>query len=264
MATLLKVLNNLADIKSAGGVALRVRTQVIAIAVGTGTSFAIRAALADLRRKEYLDKERAEERRQDLYDKGTQYAERNYETTAKKLSEEKRNGYKWETGNENVLNDNVQHNIRWAKEYIETLGGETVLIIPGIFDEKIPDDNHYEKVAYALAVFQDYDHLLRLEEALLVLYETQLEWAKFINKPNDIAHYVGLIRDCNLRLPVAKKMFAYKLDELVLSWTTLENVYRGMDIEEAKVQARRKLGEQPEWPKERSARLFGGRLHRID
>jgi hypothetical protein len=29
MATLLKVLNNLADIKSAGGVALRVRTQVL-------------------------------------------------------------------------------------------------------------------------------------------------------------------------------------------------------------------------------------------
>jgi hypothetical protein len=30
MATLLKVLNNLADIKSAGGVALRVRTQALA------------------------------------------------------------------------------------------------------------------------------------------------------------------------------------------------------------------------------------------
>jgi len=29
MATLLKVLNNLADIKSAGGVALRVRTQAV-------------------------------------------------------------------------------------------------------------------------------------------------------------------------------------------------------------------------------------------
>jgi len=32
MATLLKVLNNLADIKSAGGVALRVRTQAGAFA----------------------------------------------------------------------------------------------------------------------------------------------------------------------------------------------------------------------------------------
>jgi hypothetical protein len=32
MATLLKVLNNLADIKSAGGVALRVGTQAVALA----------------------------------------------------------------------------------------------------------------------------------------------------------------------------------------------------------------------------------------
>jgi hypothetical protein len=36
MATLLKVLNNLADIKSAGGVALRVRTQGMA---ATGIRF---------------------------------------------------------------------------------------------------------------------------------------------------------------------------------------------------------------------------------
>ena len=82
-----------------------------------------------------------------------------------------------------------------------------------------------------------------------MLCETQLEWAKFISRPNDIAHYIRLVRDCNLRLPVAKKMFAWKLDD-VLSWTTLENVYQGMDVEEAKVQARRKLGEQPEWPKD--------------
>jgi hypothetical protein len=34
MATLLKVLNNLADIKSAGGVALRVRTQAYLIRNG--------------------------------------------------------------------------------------------------------------------------------------------------------------------------------------------------------------------------------------
>jgi hypothetical protein len=42
MATLLKVLNNLADIKSAGGVALHVRTQVhdlLAVAIAIAYSF---------------------------------------------------------------------------------------------------------------------------------------------------------------------------------------------------------------------------------
>ena len=37
MATLLKVLNNLADIKSAGGVALRVRTQAVLVLGGSNT-----------------------------------------------------------------------------------------------------------------------------------------------------------------------------------------------------------------------------------
>jgi hypothetical protein len=35
MATLLKVLNNLADIKSAGGVARRVRTQDLSVSFGS-------------------------------------------------------------------------------------------------------------------------------------------------------------------------------------------------------------------------------------
>jgi hypothetical protein len=44
MATLLKVLNNLADIKSAGGVALRVRTQGPSPAISTKPSDVVSAA----------------------------------------------------------------------------------------------------------------------------------------------------------------------------------------------------------------------------
>jgi hypothetical protein len=45
MATLLKVLNNLADIKSAGGVALRVRTQARAVRQAVAAGQASRVAL---------------------------------------------------------------------------------------------------------------------------------------------------------------------------------------------------------------------------